>query len=51
MDELIGRLVSDVGVDKAAAGTAVGIILDFLSKEGLPIKCNCSWRSSPERKP
>jgi uncharacterized protein VcgC/VcgE DUF2780 len=34
MDELIGRLVSDVGVDKAAAETAVGIILDFLSKEG-----------------
>src|SRR6202034_3505038 len=26
--------VSDVGVDKAAAETAVGIILDFLSKEG-----------------
>ena len=34
MDELIGRLVSDVGVDKAAAEMAVGIILDFLSKEG-----------------
>jgi len=34
MDELIGRLVSEVGVDKAAAETAVGIILDFLSKEG-----------------
>jgi hypothetical protein len=34
MDELIGRLVSDVGVDRAAAETAVGIILDFLSKEG-----------------
>ena len=34
MDELIGRLVSDTGVDKGAAETAVGIILDFLSKEG-----------------
>jgi hypothetical protein len=34
MDELIGRLVGEVGVDKAAAETAVGIILDFLSKEG-----------------
>jgi hypothetical protein len=34
MDELVGRLVSDVGVDKGAAATAVGIILDFLSKEG-----------------
>ena len=34
MDELIGRLVADVGVDPAAAETAVGIILDFLVKEG-----------------
>jgi hypothetical protein len=34
MDELIGRLVANVGVDKAAAATAVGIILQFLAKEG-----------------
>ena len=34
MDELIGRLVSDVGVDRGTAETAVGIILDFLAKEG-----------------
>ena len=34
MDELIGRLVADVGVDRNAAETAVGIILDFLAKEG-----------------
>ena len=34
MDELIGRLVADVGVDRAAAEKAVGIILDFLVKEG-----------------
>jgi hypothetical protein len=34
MDELVGRLVSDVGVDRAAAEMAVGIILDFLAKEG-----------------
>jgi len=34
MDELIGRLVGEVGVDRAAAETAVGIILDFLAKEG-----------------
>jgi len=34
MDELIGRLVSEVGVDRATAETAVGIILDFLAKEG-----------------
>ena len=34
MDELIGRLVAKVGVDRAAAATAVGIILQFLVKEG-----------------
>jgi hypothetical protein len=34
MDELIGRLVADEGIDRNAAETAVGIILDFLAKEG-----------------
>ena len=34
MDELIGRLVANVGVEQAAAATAVGIILQFLIKEG-----------------
>jgi hypothetical protein len=34
MDELIARLVANVGVDRAAAEKAVGIILDFLRKEG-----------------
>lgn len=34
MDELIGRLVAEVGIDRAAAERAVGIILDFLVKEG-----------------
>jgi hypothetical protein len=34
MDELIGRLVANVGVDRTAAETAAGIILDFLVKEG-----------------
>jgi hypothetical protein len=34
MDELIGRLVANTGVDRAAAETAVGIILQFLVKEG-----------------
>jgi hypothetical protein len=38
MDELIGRLVANVGVDRIAAEKAVGIILDFLSKEGPPDK-------------
>ncbi len=34
MDELIGRLVAKTGVDRTAAATAVGIILQFLAKEG-----------------
>jgi hypothetical protein len=34
MDELVGRLVAKVGVDRGAAEKAVGIILDFLRKEG-----------------
>ena len=38
MEELIARLVTNVGVDKVAAEKAVGIILDFLRKEGPPDK-------------
>jgi hypothetical protein len=34
MDELIERLVAETGIDRAAAEKAVGIILDFLVKEG-----------------
>lgn len=34
MDELIGRLVADIGIDRAAAEKAVGIILACLVKEG-----------------
>jgi hypothetical protein len=34
MDELIGRLVTNTGVEPAAAAKAVGIILQFLVKEG-----------------
>lgn len=34
MDELIARLVADVGIDRASAEKAVGIIFDFLVKEG-----------------
>lgn len=34
MDDLIGRLVAETGVDRAAAEKAVAIILDFLAKEG-----------------
>ncbi len=38
MDELIARLVASVGVDRTAAEKSVGIILDFLVKEGPPDK-------------
>ncbi len=34
MDELVGLLVAKVGVERGAAEKAVGIILDFLRKEG-----------------
>ena len=34
MDELIGRVVAETGIDRAAAEKAIGIILDFLVKEG-----------------
>jgi hypothetical protein len=34
MNELVERLVANVGVDREIAEKAVGIILDFLSKEG-----------------
>jgi hypothetical protein len=40
MDELIGRLVDNIGVDRATAENAVGIILDFLIKEGPADKVN-----------
>ncbi len=34
MDELVDRIVANVGVDRPVATRAVGIILDFLAKEG-----------------
>jgi hypothetical protein len=38
MDELIARLVANVGVDRDAAEKAVGVIFEFLRKEGPPDK-------------
>jgi hypothetical protein len=38
MDELTGRLVANLGVERTTAETAVGIILAFLAKEGPPDK-------------
>src|SRR5438128_911355 len=34
MDDLIGRLVANTGVDRTAAENAVGIVPQFLRKEG-----------------
>ncbi len=34
MDELISRLVANVGIDRGAAEKAVAIMFDFLRKEG-----------------
>ncbi len=34
MDELVDRIVANAGVDRAVAEKSVGIIFDFLSKEG-----------------
>jgi hypothetical protein len=34
MDELIARLAANVGLDTAAAEKAIGIIFEFLHKEG-----------------
>ena len=34
MDELVGRLVAELGIDREVAEKAVGIILAFLVKEG-----------------
>ena len=34
MDELVARLVANVGVERIAAEKAVGIIFEFLCKEG-----------------
>jgi hypothetical protein len=34
MEELVGRIVSNVGIERPIAERAVGIILDFLATEG-----------------
>ena len=34
MDELIGRIVTSVGIERPVAERAVGIIFDFIATEG-----------------
>ena len=48
MGELIGRLVADEGIDRNAAETAVGIILDFLAKEDPPDKMKLGLAKLPD---
>jgi hypothetical protein len=40
MDELVDRIAANVGVDRTVAEKSVGIIFDFLSKEGPTEKVN-----------
>jgi len=47
MDELIDRLVANVGIDRAAAEKSLGIMLDFLSKEGPADKVQALMASMP----
>lgn len=36
MDELVGRIAANVGISRPVAEKAVGIILEFLAREGPP---------------
>jgi hypothetical protein len=47
MEELVARLVANVGVDRTAAEKSVGVILDFLIKEGPPDKVQSLIDSLP----
>ena len=38
MDELVARIVANVGIERPVAERAIGIILDFLATEGPPDK-------------
>jgi len=47
MDELVERLAARCGVERSAAEKAVGIILDFLRKEGPPEKVQALMDKMP----
>ena len=47
MDELVSRLVTEVGIDRDVAEKAVGIILAFLLKEGPADKVQALLASMP----
>lgn len=47
MDELISRLVANVGIDRGAAEKAVAVMFDFLRKEGPADKVQALLDSLP----
>jgi hypothetical protein len=47
MDELISRLVANVGVDRGAAEKALAIMFEFLRKEGPPDKVQALLERMP----
>jgi hypothetical protein len=47
MDELINRLVTNVGIDAGLAQKCVGIILGFLQKEGPPAEVGQMLEAMP----
>jgi hypothetical protein len=51
MTELVDRIVARVGVDRATAEKAVGIVLDFLSKEGPADKVQLLLAKLPGHEP
>ncbi len=51
MDELVERLVANIGVPRTAAEQSIGIILDFLKKEGPPEKVQALLDKLPGYEP
>jgi hypothetical protein len=47
MDELVDRLVANIGVPRTAAEQSIGIILDFLKREGPPDKVQALLEKLP----
>ncbi|HEX2510562.1 MAG TPA: DUF2267 domain-containing protein [Microvirga sp.] len=47
MEELLARVTQATGLDAATATTAIGIILNFLKKEGPPTEVNQLLASMP----
>ncbi len=50
MDDLIGCLVADAGVDRNAAEMAMSLFSTSWPTKDLPTKYNCSWPNCQEPK-